>query len=113
MPPQPVPRIPVHVGNIIPPIFVALNSDAILGRCQCGSGIPRKRDVRIVYPVPVNVLLKAKYNETSHISLKMSHHLSVDVVEYSALPWKKSKFDFYRDLHREFYGKKIKLCQQN
>ena len=37
MPPQPVPRIPVHVGNIIPPIFVALSSDAILGRCQCAS----------------------------------------------------------------------------
>ena len=35
MPPQPVPTISVHASNIIPPIFVALSSDGIVGRCQC------------------------------------------------------------------------------
>ena len=34
MPPQLVPRISEHVGNIIRPLFLALSSDAILGRCQ-------------------------------------------------------------------------------
>ena len=33
--PEPVQIISVHVGNIIPPIFLALSSGAILGSCPC------------------------------------------------------------------------------
>ena len=35
VPPQPMPMISVHVGNIIPPILLALSSGPILGSCPC------------------------------------------------------------------------------
>ena len=35
VPPQPLPMISVHVGNIIPPILLALSSGLILGSCPC------------------------------------------------------------------------------